>query len=77
MDLRHVTADVHWTDYGRVTERERIVLSACRRRAYKSHRRNGGDRKETSQLSSLRGKGGTLPRPNDQRKMPTASSSVA
>jgi len=24
MDLRHVTADVHWTDYGRVTERERI-----------------------------------------------------
>src|SRR5215208_1222716 len=57
MDLRHVTADVHWTDYGRVTERERIVLSACRRRAYKSHRRNGGDRKETSQLSSLRGQG--------------------
>jgi len=54
MDIRHVTTHVHRTKQGRVTESERIVLSARRSCADKSHRPNGGDSKEASQLPSVR-----------------------
>ena len=55
MNLCDGTTHVHWTEHRRVAERERIVLSARGSRSDKPDRGNSGDRKETSQLFSLRG----------------------
>jgi hypothetical protein len=56
MNLCDVTTHVHWAEHGCVAKRERIVLSARRRCPDKPDRGNSGDRKETSQRFSLRGK---------------------
>ena len=72
MNLCHVATHMHWTEHGRVAERKRIVLSARRSCADKRHRRNSGDRKETSQLFSLRWK--VLASPRYPRKKKNARS---
>jgi len=52
----YVATHVHWAEHGRVAERKRIFLSARWSCSDKRYRRNSGDRNETSQLFSLRGK---------------------
>ena len=62
MNLCDGTTHVHWAEHRRVAERERIVLSARGSCCDKPDGGNSGDRKETSQLFSLRGKSEAMPR---------------